>query len=50
MTKQIRFADDEILKNEFLNKTGSTFGFKNRAPSVYAQSIEDHFDTHDDVI
>ena len=50
MTKQIRFADDEILKNEFLNKTGSTSGIKNRAPSVHAQLIEDHFDTHDDVI
>ena len=50
MTKQIRFADDEILKNAFLNKTGSTSGIKNRAPSVHAQLTEDHFDTHDDVI
>ena len=50
MTKQIRFADDEMLKDAFLNKTGSTSGIENRAPSVHAQLIEDHFDTHDDVI
>ena len=50
VTKQIRFADGEMLKIAFLNKTGSTSGIKNRAPSVHAQLIEDHFDTHDDVI
>ena len=50
MTKQIRFADGEMLKNPFLNKTESTSGIKNRAPSLHAQSIKDHFDTPDDVI
>ena len=49
-SKVILKSDDEILKNAFLNKTGSTSGIKNRATSVHAQLIEDHFDTHDDVI
>ena len=30
--EKIRFADGEMLKKVFLNKTGSTSGIENRAP------------------